>query len=681
MPPFLFFGVPDAPPRFLGRDGLIERMAARLASSASLTLAAVGPGGVGKTSLAAAMAHDPAVQARFADGVLWAALGASPDPAGALNAWAGALGLRVTGLPDLADRAAALREAIGFRRMLLVIDDVWEEDAAWLLQCGGPLCSYLFTTRSEAVARRLAGGRGVEVIPVLDADASLALLARWAPRACAADPENARALTAAVQGLPLALEVLGGYLASSDDAARLRQAAAWLASPPPPDPEPARLPDVLAVLRRAAAVLGLAPEGDAAAPAASEPPSPLETVVRLSLHELPPDYALAFYELGAFAPKPETFDALAAEHVAGTGAAELLAARGLVEHAGEGTFALHPAVAEVARARVPADATTRHRLHYLLQVRDAGDVWRAVERVYGQVTWAWEHLAPGQEKERLQLARMLGTYQRLRGLGRDAVAWGEAATRTPPPRGRMGAYADVLYTLAWVYDDLGLDDRSLAIYERCLELHRKARNDGAIAAVLNNVGMVYSRLGDWETALAYHERARGFREKVDDPAGMAVTLSNIAGIYERQGRRHEALEHYLRVVPLLEAEGEWPGLGITLNNLGLLYSNLDETQQALETYTRAVRILEEAGDRANLALTLWNLAVQYHEMDRLEAALDHYARALAIREETGDYRGCVRVLRAMANVYEQLGDHDKQVDCLRRVKPLMRELRHRLVDA
>src|SRR5689334_16625466 len=51
-----------------------------------------GPGGVGKTSLAAALAHSSAVQRRFKDGVLWATLGQNPDCLSLLTEWIRSLG-------------------------------------------------------------------------------------------------------------------------------------------------------------------------------------------------------------------------------------------------------------------------------------------------------------------------------------------------------------------------------------------------------------------------------------------------------------------------------------------------------------------------------------------------------------------------------------------------------------
>ena len=45
-------------------------------------------------------------------------------------------------------RSQVVRNVIGQRRILLVIDDAWHADAAGLLRCGGPGCAHLLTTRN-----------------------------------------------------------------------------------------------------------------------------------------------------------------------------------------------------------------------------------------------------------------------------------------------------------------------------------------------------------------------------------------------------------------------------------------------------------------------------------------------------------------------------------------------------
>jgi hypothetical protein len=107
------------------------------------------------------------------------------------------------------------------------MDDVWDISPAKMLRCGGPGSSHLLTTRDKAIARQFAGPAQAQLLPTLDSDSSLELLQRLAPEACEANPEAVSALVRAVDGLPLAIRLMGGYLAAPDSSlfaeARRRQ--------------------------------------------------------------------------------------------------------------------------------------------------------------------------------------------------------------------------------------------------------------------------------------------------------------------------------------------------------------------------------------------------------------------------------------------------------------------------
>src|SRR4051794_15464355 len=105
---------------------------------------------VGKTVLAAHVAHDEHVRNSLPDGVLWVTVGDNPDYAEILRLWAGAR--VVEGGLDPASLETRLREHLSDKRVLIVLDDVWVPGTSRLM-VGGNQAHTLITTRAPAIAR------------------------------------------------------------------------------------------------------------------------------------------------------------------------------------------------------------------------------------------------------------------------------------------------------------------------------------------------------------------------------------------------------------------------------------------------------------------------------------------------------------------------------------------------
>ncbi|WP_341679089.1 NB-ARC domain-containing protein [Niveibacterium sp. SC-1] len=196
----------------VGRAGLMDEICAALRGGQRI-LALVHLPGVGKTTLAAQLAKHAELAALFPDGILWAHLGLTPDLRGQLRKWAAALGVpepRMKDFETLDHWREAVSSAIGGRRLLLVIDDAWESEAAECFMLGDEACGYLITTRYPGVGASIA--QELYEVRKLETDDGLTLLASLAPDAVKAEPEDARQLVAAVDGLPLALVLMGHYL-------------------------------------------------------------------------------------------------------------------------------------------------------------------------------------------------------------------------------------------------------------------------------------------------------------------------------------------------------------------------------------------------------------------------------------------------------------------------------------
>jgi hypothetical protein len=213
---------PILPHLFVGRDEDMEAMRQRLCDdevATTMITAVRGWPGIGKTTLAAALAHDAELKKAFPDGVLWTALGTSPNPLAELGQWLLALGddpQHYQRLEErLEERHNRLSGLLRSRRMLLIIDDVWNAADAQPFLVGGRECRTLMTTREPEVAQQIGlPEQAIYRLLVLSEKDSIELIRQLSPESVDQDRKGVKRLVQELEGLPLALKIAGSLLAA-----------------------------------------------------------------------------------------------------------------------------------------------------------------------------------------------------------------------------------------------------------------------------------------------------------------------------------------------------------------------------------------------------------------------------------------------------------------------------------
>ncbi len=160
---------PEPPADFVQRpvefDSLKQKLLDAKGDSVAITAALRGAGGYGKTTLAKALAHDPDIEDAYFDGILWVELGEKPENLLSIVADL----IEITsgerpGLENLNAAAAKLGEALGDRRILLIIDDAWREQDLRPFSHGGRNTTRLITTRLSKVVPQDAQKQQVDAM-------------------------------------------------------------------------------------------------------------------------------------------------------------------------------------------------------------------------------------------------------------------------------------------------------------------------------------------------------------------------------------------------------------------------------------------------------------------------------------------------------------------------------------
>jgi len=350
------FYAPDLPrSAFVGREADIKELVDDLIAHEDRALVYLP--GVGKTNLALAIAHHPELRKHF-DGILWADVGKETDLEPVLDNWARALGIPDTvtsKLPTIKHWQHEVRDVIGERHMLIVLDDVWDEKAGMDFMGLARNCTYLVTTRDQNVAADLAKETRI-IEPLTDEQAVqfLQQLARCALEFIEQDPELTRSLQQIVTnlgGLPLAVRLVGHYLNREyrkDDPDRLKRALHAIEN-----------------------------EGDLFGPnpKVQDITEGLTSILDIQYESIDNEtLRRGFLGLSIFRPNPHTFTAAMAERICGVNCdhLEILNDIGLVSSAPGSKYSLHRVLSDYAYKKLSAqeriDLHTRAVQFYQTQI-------------------------------------------------------------------------------------------------------------------------------------------------------------------------------------------------------------------------------------------------------------------------------------------------------------------------
>ena len=335
----IFLSPPLPPQGVFGRQPDLKRISDLLSLGAAPAdnippVALRGMGGIGKTTLALALAHQSHIEQHFQDGVLWTSLGPKPTIRLLLHHWGKVLAVDLNAEKDEAACRDRLRVELYSRQMLVIVDDVWETRHGSLFNIVGPQCRLVYTTRETPVANDLATRERVLRVDVLAADPAFELLRKLAPEAAAADEKSARRLCERLEFLPLAITLAGRFLANEADV-------------------PARMQRLLGELieKREARLQLVQAEGRPGLD--DENPVSLQAILGMSVERLPALEQDRFAMLSVFGGEPLTWQIEAARAVwdCTSEEAEATAAcmlqRGLIERRG-GRYWMHALLADYA---------------------------------------------------------------------------------------------------------------------------------------------------------------------------------------------------------------------------------------------------------------------------------------------------------------------------------------------
>ncbi len=565
-------------------------------------MAIYGSPAMGKTVLASKFCWES--EDVFPDGIIWTRLGPNATSNTVIQEMARAAGC--LGVSDsliektttVKDMSALLAQAIGNRRILFVVDDIWDSKVAAHFHFGGPNSCVLITTRNAQIAEEFAGNCAVGLGPLSKGD-TCKLLEDQLNETSALQKHIPR-LATVTGGCPLsiiiacanfrrayrinpssALILVNAYL--RDTALRMNMGVAV-----PPSLRPTYL------LEDAAVSLGVA--------------------IAQSWSSLSRAQQLILTATTLFPADPISFPeaALLQATAADEGDVQFLKEASLIHSEEQGRLKVHQTVADFVsqESRLPSEYSHRCLSYWHSFCEgNAERTQNALEKVSMEAA-NLEHFLKQVDSncDRIQFVRCvsaLATLLEIRGNYKHATA---LLNRTV---NWLAAKPDHVHS-AELYGRLGSISEKAGNYrlaETLYKLALKATNPSAAAKayVYQNYGVLASKIGRPKQCLDLLKRALKIARETGDRARMAAVLKNIAAQTVRTGQFSickRALSEALGLSKTLRDPSRLAGI---LTNLGFLQICQGEFKLASRTLERALKIESNYEHRDKMCLVLTHL--------------------------------------------------------------------------
>jgi len=663
----------------LGRDDLIDEIKQALMKDKRAAL--LGLPGVGKTALATWVIYDPDLQMGYPDGVLWASSGCSSNVFSTLGNWAAALNIQINDeISSSDDLGKVIRDAIGSKRFLIVVDDVWKYEDALAFQVGGNNCAFLLTTRFPEVALRFAAQNTIHVSE-LSEEEGLALLTHLAPKAVEMAQVESSKLVKAVGSLPLALVLIGNYLRIHSYGKR-----------------PRTLQLAIERLHKVGERFKLKEPQTPSAPHPSIPKSTLislQSTIGISFENLDRDTRWILLSLSIFPPKTNTFSEEAAI-VVSEGAPEafdkLVLRYGILEASGPDRYTLHQTIADFARLKLRDQKPAQRMVMYYTEfVAAHQNDFKVLDQEIANVLAALQiALEIEMFSQFIQCINTLYWFWQTSGQYITATDYLHQAIEIAKDSGDDSAEALCRHNLGRLAVSRGKYKEAEKLYKEALSLAKHVGDHERICACQQSLGTLASRRGDLVSARRIFQDALDTAHQLANPDLVCGLLLNMGVVSAKLGELRGAEHLYLESLALAREKNNQRRINLLLHNLGGINSDLGDHAQAEAYYHEAWETATNTDNQERICTLLGNMGIEaylqghyQHAGDLFQEGLDlamrlehqllisqHHANIGVLSTKLGKYKDAREALQKGLTIAHKLGEsldicwiYNRQGDC------------------
>jgi predicted ATPase/DNA-binding XRE family transcriptional regulator len=636
-PPSLPSAFPTPLTALIGREQDLAAIRNELLRHNTRLLTLVGSPGIGKTSLALAVAHQ--IQAAFIEGVVFVALAPVSDPDLVIDTIAQTLGVKEIGDQPL---LAVLQTHLRDRRQLLVLDNFEQVLGAasgiaeLLTSC--PRLKVLVTSRA---ALRIRGEQLYHVPPLLLPDlaqlppmsalAQIPTVALFIERAQAVQPSfrltaaNAAAVAeicTCLDGLPLAIELAAARVKLFSPEALLKR------------------------LDRRLAVLVGGPRD------VHTRQQTLRNTIAWSYHLLPTDEQALFRRMGVF-----------------SGGCTLEAIEAVCKTHNDRTLDIVEGVTELIDQslvwqREKSDGELRFGMYetireYALEQLEVADEAQLIERQHRHFFVGFAEQAASELMSTRQVPWLLRMVEERDNL-RAVLTWCQGALESSEGRdgvaGEMGLRLIAALVLFWVYHGDVTEGRKRA--EEILKQSQRQNHTPARTKILAHAGAFAWMQGDFVAARSRLAESIAMSRAEGDNQVLAFALSLLGRLDWLEGDNALArsrLEESVALFQGLKLQDTW-GLALALGMLGETLLTDGEVANARHLFEQCLALSQSIHDNWNLAWALVSLGrVAWYEGDSGTAG-SLADEGIALLRTLGNNWGLAHGLAFLGTVKHAQGD-------------------------
>jgi tetratricopeptide (TPR) repeat protein len=520
------------PPRathFTGREQELSDLLAELQPGRIVTL--VGPGGIGKTALAAEAIHHLAPDndqspAQFPGGIILRSFYGQPSVLLAADHIARSCGVEEIG----PDPLAAAQRALGGRTALLILDGAEEaDDLNALLRIRGN-SGVLITSRSRKDVRD-----AVIELSRLPLDDAVALLQAWGKQ-WAEDKEAVEDICELVGTLALAVRLAGAYLSESSQYAA--EYLEWLRA-----------------------------SGLAALDFGERRTESIPVLLSKSLAQVSEQARTALAIFGCLALARVDVAPIAAaldldEHQTRRALGELIA-YGLLLRPSQTYELAHPLLHTYARERLAVSSQQLERSgeYYDELARRENDRglegYRVLDRVRPYIMTLFDRLQMIRQWEIInRLAWTMQGFLHIQGHWLEEIKVLKVGLAAARGLGRRYDERAHLNHLGLAYAAQGKYKRAIDFYQQALVISREISDRRGEGNALGNMGVVYHNLGQDEQAVELYQRALVISREISDRRGEGNSLAALGLIYAGLGQVERAIDFYQQALVISREIGD-----------------------------------------------------------------------------------------------------------------------------